>query len=430
MFGNRVLRLSAAALVVGAAGMTLAPHATSYVATSAVVNAPVIQIKAPFDGVVRRASAAIADPVQSGETLLALAADRADRTAIAALDAERATIRGEADSLGRLRADLAAIEADLQARRATHVAQYSGWLDARAAAAAARAAGARVRLDQARADLDRNARLAETGSVAATLLEDDRAEAEAAEADLAQAQADAKALDLERQAIEHGVALDDAGGSFAQIAYRLDEIALRRAETGRDEAALAARLDAVATQIATLGRRADTRELFAPDASAMGVIWKASPPEGMPVMTGDEVARVLDCGRRFLEVAIPERLFERIRTGSPAWVRLKGADGWFTAEVEAVRGAGGRFDRPALAAVVPRDDESQLSVLVRLPVADVGRPEVAHAFCDVGRTADVRFDRAPTALAHQIRRAWTTLTARAAALQDRVAAVAESARAP
>lgn len=416
MLGNRALRLSAATMVLAAAGMTLAPHATSYVASSAVVNAPVIPLKAPFDGVIRAQSPGLADPVRPGAALLVVAADRADRTGLAALEAERATLAGERESLARLKAGLETLEAGLEARRSSHAAAYADWIAARAAAAGARAAEARIRHAQAVDDLNRNARLAASGAVAATHLDDDRAEAEAAAMALARADSDRRTLEMEAAAMRAGVALDDAGGGLAQIGYRLDEIALRRAEIEAQETALEARAAAVEAQIATLRARADTREVFAPEASAAGVIWKASAPAGSAVMTGDEVARVLDCSHRFIEVSVAERHFERIRTGSPAWVRLKGADGWFTAEVEAVRGAGGRFDRPALAAEVPREDTTQLSVIVRLPVAEVARPEVAHAFCDVGRTADVRFGRPETAILARLRRAFDAVTTRAAAL--------------
>ena len=51
-----------------------------------------------------------------------------------------------------------------------------------------------------------------------------------------------------------------------------------------------------------------------------------------------------------------------------------------------------------------------------LPVAEVARPEVAHAFCDVGRTADVRFGRPETAILARLRRAFDAVTTRAAAL--------------
>ena len=414
---NRTLRLSAAALVLGAAAVTLAPHATSYVATSAVVNAPVILIRSPFDGVVATPSADIAAPVGAGAPLLVLRADRADRSGLAALEAERRTIAGEQESLARLSDELTALAADLAARRASHISEYGAWVAARAEAAEAQEAEARIRLSQVRADLERSSRLARSGSVAESLMEDDRADAEAAEMALVRARADRHAIELEGQAMAAGVVLDDAGGGLAQITYRLDEIAIRQAEIARQSIELGARAEAVAGQIATLSHRAEAQESFAPDAGAAGVIWKASPPRDSAVMTGDEVVRLLDCSRRFIEVSIPERHFERIRAGSPASVQLKGAAGWFTAEVEAVRGAGGRFDRPALAAVVPQDDNYELSVLVRLPAADVGQPEVAQAFCDVGRSADVRFGRSADDLGRPLRRAWEALTQRAAALQ-------------
>lgn len=424
---NRVLRLSAATLVLGAAGAALLPHATSYVATAAVVNAPLVLIKAPFDGIVSKPSADIAEPVEDGDELMTLNSDRADRAGLAALEAERKTLIGERDSLTRLDEELTTLTEALMSRRTSHIEQFRSINEARVAAAVAAEEEARIRLTQLRADMERNAKLARSGSVAAKLLKDDQADVEAADMALARASAERRAIELEGQAMDDGVVLDDAGGGYSQISYRLDEIAIRRAEMVRQKIEIDARLSAVSEQIATLNRRAELRESFTPVAGSVGVIWKASPPEGSAVMTGDEVVRLLDCSRRFIEVSVPERHFEQIRIGSPATVQLKGSSNWFTAEVEAVRGAGGRFDRPALAAMATRDDRDQLSVIVRLPVAEVSRPEVAHAFCDVGRTADVRFGRSPTDLRQQFRRAWDGVAARASALQSWMTAQAHEA---
>ena len=89
-----------------------------------------------------------------------------------------------------------------------------------AAAAGARAAEARIRHAQAVDDLNRNARLAASGAVAATHLDDDRAEAEAAAMALARADSDRRTLEMEAAAMRAGVALDDAGGGLAQILAR------------------------------------------------------------------------------------------------------------------------------------------------------------------------------------------------------------------
>lgn len=391
--GHRSLRLSAALAVIAAAGMILAPHVVSYVSTSAVVNAPVISIKAPFDGVVVQPSADLSAPVQHGEQLLQLVADRVDRTLLGDLVARRAISSGELAGIETQRARLHALRDRLRDRKSRYVAEISEWLAARSDEADARAGAARIRLDQLTEEMQRHQRLAAKGSLSAVALTDAKADADTARLALASALAQHRSVRLAARAVHADVAIDGTADGLGQILQRLDELEIWLAETEQKRTALTAKVTALDSQIATLRHRSEAREVFAPTAQSFGVLWKTSPPQGTPVLVGDELMRVLDCGRRFIEVAIPERHFERIKPASPAVVRLKGGDVWLTGQVEAVRGAGGRYDRPALAADVPRMDDSQLSVLVRLPPVDVSRPDVARGFCDVGRTADVRFEK-------------------------------------
>ena len=88
-----------------------------------------------------------------------------------------------------------------------------------------------------------------------------------------------------------------------------------------------------------------------------------------------------------------ETAFEAIRPGDTARVRLRGSDETFLATVEALRGAGSQRATGLLAAEPENLTEGSLSVMLRLAPADVGMVGVAQNFCDVGRTAEVRFDR-------------------------------------
>jgi multidrug resistance efflux pump len=418
--GHRALRLGASAVVLAAAAMTLTPHVVSYVSSSAVVNAPVISVRSPFDGVIARASADLSAPVSPGQLLLELAADRADRTVLAELTSRRDMAIGELAGLEAQRTRLLDLHRGLTVRRDSYIAEVSDWLQARGDEAAARAEVALTRLAQMSDERDRRRRLAARGALSEVALTDSEAEADVAGHSVRLEAARVQSLLVARRALGNGVALDGMADGLGQLVQRLDDIDLRLAEIDQRHTALTAARAALDAQVAVLAERNARHEAFAPRATAPGVIWKASPPTDMPVLVGDEMLRVLDCSRRFIEVAISERHFEKIRPGDAASVRLKGGSGWFQAEVEAVRGAGGRFDRPALAAVVPNIDESQLSVLVRLPTADVTDPDVAHGFCDVGRTADVRFGRPDGLFGPHLRQAGAAAMTHLAALADRL----------
>jgi hypothetical protein len=105
------------------------------------------------------------------------------------------------------------------------------------------------------------------------------------------------------------------------------------------------------------------------------------------------VVQLLDCSRRFVEVFLRETAFEAIQPGDTATVQLRGSARTFQASVEAVRGAGNRGANGLLAAQPQQVPDGSLSVVLRLEPADVTEIGIAANFCDVGRTAEVRFDR-------------------------------------
>lgn len=409
--GHRFLRMLAAAGLLAGAFYTLAPYVFSYVATSAVVNAPIVTVRSPFDGVVIRASGEIASSVGAGDTLLQVSANRVDRTSLAELEARRTAVTGELAALTRQRGHLIGLRDRLTKRKAAHVAHATAWLDARQIEVQSRIDAARLRLADTRSDAARNRRLADRGALSRVSLEEAEYGEAIAESVLAGERASLERLAVIREALQAGVPLADGGDGLTQIIGRLDELVMRLAELERRHATLEARHAALNGQIAYLNARADLQEAFAPKASTSGIVWKASPPVNMPVLVGDELVRLLDCGRRFIEVAITERHFENIHPGDSARVRLKGASGWIEGRVEAVRGAKGRLDRPTLAAIPPDVADSQLSVTVRLPPADATRSEIARAFCDVGRTADVRFEKPQAAASAHLYRIVARLSA-------------------
>jgi hypothetical protein len=103
-----------------------------------------------------------------------------------------------------------------------------------------------------------------------------------------------------------------------------------------------------------------------------------------------------DCHHRFVDVELPGREFEQIRPGAPAFVRLIGSDDWKQGQVRQVRGSAARTDDRLLAAQVPKPDPNSITVEVGLPQEDATMDR--KNFCNIGRLAEVRFERSGFAL--------------------------------
>lgn len=398
---SRVMRLSAAALLAGSAAATMAPHLTSYISTSAVVNAPVLVIRAPFAGVLTQGAPDFASPVQAGELLLRLDSERQDRDAWAAVRAQTGATRAEVAALVAHIAVVTEVREDLRTRIEGHDEAAALLLAAGRREARAALDRAEVRRTQARAERDRIARLLQRGAASRNALEAAQADLSIAEAEAQEVAARLDALDLEAQALARGIAIGVPAGDGGPIRQRLDDVTLLLAELQSRRAMLEGRLAALDAQDQAVGDDFLRRTTFAPEASSPGVVWRASSAEGTPVLPGDTLLEILDCSRRFVEVSLPGHLFERIRPGDPATVRFKGTAESFEAHVEAVGGAGARFDRPSLASDPIELSAGDIQVLVRLDPVDPAQSQVA-ASCDVGRTAEVRFAREGSATAGRI----------------------------
>ena len=386
LINPRVLRLGVASALVLAVGAILAPRVTSYVSTSAVVNAPTISLKSPFQGRVIRAPA-MATVIRSGDLIASIEPSIEQRKRLGELVAER---DANASLLAALRTQIAQLEAqastetDLKAQNDALSLRKQG---ARIDEARAEIAQAEARSREVDARAARSAKLAERGQIATAAVVTDREDLAVALHDVTRLTARLHGLQIDQEGLLAGLSIDgddEHGARLSQIDLRLEDLVTEAARIAAAEIALDTRISALET------------ERFDPVSSGNAVVQSAKARAGDEVGSGEEFLRLVDCDRRFLEVAVSERHFESITPGSPATVWLRGSADTFEATVTAVRGAGAKLDYPELAAEPPQVPEGQLRVIVALDPADLtGAEGVAAAgnFCDVGRTAEVRFNR-------------------------------------
>lgn len=386
MFNPRVLRLGTACVLLAAVGAILAPRLTSYISTSAVVNAPMITVRSPFNGRIAEAPG-MGAVIRAGQPIVSIEPSVEQRQKLIDLVAER---DARDMAIGALRAQIARLDGLLATERRRIGARGALALrrqDARIADAKAALAQAEASAWESRARFARTRKLAETGIVAAAIREAVAREVTVAEETIAREQARLRQLGIDREGISRGLLNDDdSGDPEARVQDMTLRIADLTTELARFEAERAA-LDVRARSLAT--------DRFTPVASGNAVVQSLLARAGEEVHNGEAMMRLVDCDRRFLEVAVAERHFESIAPGAPATVRLRGGARPFEARVTAVRGAGAKLAFPDLAAEPPLVPEGQLRVLIALEpvVFDGAAGEMAASFCDVGRTAEVRFHR-------------------------------------
>ena len=134
------------------------------------------------------------------------------------------------------------------------------------------------------------------------------------------------------------------------------------------------------------------------------VVWSVAASPGSTVSEGQTVLDLADCEHRFVVVELPEREFEKIKAGTPALVRLIGSNDWTQGPIQQVRGSAARADDRLLAAQVQRPDPGSITVEIGLPEDDAQADR--NNFCNIGRLAEVRFQRAGFAFLDSVGRSY------------------------
>lgn len=390
MLGSRTIRILAALFVCSAVATLLWPRATGYVSRFAVVNAPVLTVRAPINGVILTPTPGLAAAVAKDDVLFDLQATQTSRSEIARLRAELRVRTAEARALEAEVRQATAVVEGLRLRVASETESELVFLTRKLEQARADRLLNEIAWDRASTELARLEDLFARGRVPETEVERAMFARKEAEAEIAADDAEIAALKVEIGAIEAGLP-SPAGTGRRDFAYdRLDDMVMALGDIRTRHVAAAARRDALAAELRQIRDELDGLARFRPAASTDGVIWTASRQAGASVTLGSDLFQVLDCERRFIEVIFDERAFENLPQGTEAEVRLRGSEQSFRASVVSRHAAGRGATLSAVdAAVLEPYETGGVKVFLRIDPADVRNPDVAAAFCDVGRTAEV-----------------------------------------
>ncbi|WP_375197670.1 HlyD family efflux transporter periplasmic adaptor subunit [Sphingobium sp.] len=381
----RNARIILATLLIGGGAMGFAPYVLNDVSTEAAINAPLIRLTAAADGTV-------ADLPANGRLF-----DRA--TEVHLLDLSQDT--GEVADL-KAEAEMAWAAMTLSQRQLAELEGQSQRLTQRAAlfstAMAARLSADRdsaqadllgcqaARVEQAAA-LARTRRLAAQGFISPAGVQKAEAAASLQNSNCSSAAAKLRAVQVTRAAAQSDVFIGDSYNDAPYAVQQGDRLLLQKQSVEKTLSDATARYRQASIRLKDALARAAYR------APAGTLVWAATASPGAAIRAGEPVLDLLDCRRRFVQVALPERKVEVVGPGTPADVRMIGSGQWMKGQVVNITGAAGRRKEELLAAsTYSLPEDRQIIVDVALPAPDPRKMDAARK-CDVGRLAEVRFSR-------------------------------------
>lgn len=381
----RRTRIVLAIALLSTGAMGFAPYVFNDVSTQAAINAPLIRLTAAADGTVAQLPADGQYFSKSTSIrLLDLSEDTGD---VAELKARADLALAQVALSKRQLAELTAQEQRLSRRASVFSTATTARLSEDDTAAQAALKGCQAERSEQVAALARARQLAAQGFMSPAGVEKAMAAVSMKESDCSSASARLHTVHIAREAAQSGVFIGDSYNDAPYAVQQADRVLLQRQAIEKTLSDATAEYAQASLRLkGALGRATYV-------APAGTLVWASTSSSGASIRAGEPVIDLVDCRRRFVQVALPERKAEIIRPGASADIRMIGSDHWLKGRVVNITGAAGRRQESLLAAsTYSLPGAREILVDVALPTPEPAKLD-ARRKCDVGRLAEVRFSR-------------------------------------
>lgn len=361
------------------------------VTSNAVVNAQVMILRAPVDGVLELQVRRLGTRLAPGQAIGGLNDPRPDDARLLELQRSLAAVQVDRKRLQDLNAALQASREAYAQQARDYGAGRVSQLQARLAEAHALQDAARARLLEADATLRRANELARTGVQTAAEIGRIRTAHEVATQELEAVRNRIHFLTIELDAARRGVFLGDSFNDapssqqrVREIEQRQGEIAAELAERDRRIALLEAQVNEERARLARFSQAVLT-------APAPSLLWEIMTADGEYVRRAQDLLRLVDCSTTMVTGSVREGVYNRLRVGDPAQFRLAGDGRVFDAVVTRLAGSGAVTIYRSLAVGPSEEHLKRYDVTLSVP----GLAEDPELACAVGRTGRAVFSSRP-----------------------------------
>jgi multidrug resistance efflux pump len=383
-WGWRVAKLAAGVAILAIAAVGPIQRLLEISSVDAVVNARLVSLRSPIDGMVETTPdfPAIGTQTPAGISVLRISNSRADRSRLDDLSRLIDQIEGERSAVqGRLARLKQLYEQVLQQTNAFQNGRVKE-LEERAMDLRAQAAGAQAARVEADSTLERMKVLANSGVQAQVTLE--RAQRDAVIASEAERALSHRlfAVKIELEAARRGEYVGDTYNDRPSSRQQADELSVRIAEGEAELSSRDQRLEKLRIQlVAEQARYANTSQALL-SAPIDARVWEVLVSPGEEVRRGQDLLRLLDCSGAVVTTTVREAVFNNLHLGDNAEFRFAGGSSSYNGHVIRMSGVASPPDNLAIQTSSPSSGPYRITVAV---------PDLALPHCAIGRTGRVVF---------------------------------------
>jgi multidrug resistance efflux pump len=265
--------------------------------TEAVVNARLISLRAPIDGEIAQTSVgvSIGSELSSGQTILRIVNNRADRSRLADLRRLIDQLANDREGISARITELTALHGDLSNQVRVFQEGRLRQLTERASELKSELSVASINRDTAAKALARIEPMVASGSITAATLEKYTREARVTAETCLAIEHRLAALEVELQAARRGTFIGDSYNDRPRSSQRVDEVGQRLGELKADLRERDARLITLHKEFADETKHyeeSSAADLLAPVTSR---VWEMLTAPGESVVRGQDLVRLLDC---------------------------------------------------------------------------------------------------------------------------------------
>jgi multidrug resistance efflux pump len=376
---RRLGKFAFAAALLAAGLLTIYEQLVLRVSREAVINARMMVIRAPLDGIATAAVSIPGTQINAGEAIARVEDPLADDARLAQTQQEASATELERDSLARRLSDLERARAEAETQAEAYRLGRVRQLELRIEEVRANLAAANEREADATAAAARGAALHARGFQSDEAQEKLRHTQEIARQDVIAARRRLDALAVELDAARTGTFLGDSYNDAPSSLQRARELALRIAETRTALDDQARKLAASRARLAAEHDRLTARTKVSLTAPGKGQLWAVEAAPGEYVRKGQEILTLLDCSTVVVTAAVSERDYNKLHLGDGVQFRVSGTSREYSGQIV-------KLGSDTTFAIPPAPGRQQIVVAL----SDL--PAGGEDGCAVGRTGEVTFE--------------------------------------
>lgn len=305
---------------------TLLMPLVSASATRAILNAPVILLTTPIDGVVSALEVKPGTTFTQGQKIAVVENPRANQETLLTLQTRRLTLEQQlASSSSQAEHDLRYYEELEKTSQQYQAAFHTRQLYTQKALKAENSA-ASARLVDARETVERNLELFVQGAVSGAVVASSKAQLASLQGAAESVRSQLRITDADVSAASNRVYLDPDQLRMFDLAAQMTTLKLSLENQARNRVAYQQELNNLKQLIDSEQERVRLTAGYDVIAYSAGTVQELLAPQGTLVQAGSTLLRATDCGQSYVIAVFPERMASKIDRDSVLTVKMRGLD--------------------------------------------------------------------------------------------------------